>query len=95
LEDIELDETEMAELYGDRSPPTIQERDGSLTWLLPGQELHAPILPEFLTAESIANQNILIFDPSSRSQTWFMVARGIRVGVFDDWYVILSLEFYY
>jgi hypothetical protein len=82
------DEDELVETYGTDLPPTIQECEGSHSWILEGQHLNAPVPDCFLSLESIATRTIPIFDPPSQSQTWFMVARGIRTGVFDNWFVI-------
>ena len=82
-----MDVNELADLYGEGpGPATIHDLQGLCAWLLEGQDLHVPFPRCFATPESIASRNVLIFDAPSNSQTWFMVARGIRIGVFDDWY---------
>lgn len=100
-EDLELDADELAELAPGSAPvPDITRallHPPSLAYNLTessyvpgvlGQSLNAPVPATFQTPASIDTRHMPLIDRTPSSSEWFVVPRGLRIGVFGDWYVV-------
>jgi hypothetical protein len=105
--DIEISADELEELSPDSLPissRTYTRHDWSTHAYDPtnssyvpgvlGQDLNTPVPGSFQTPDSINTRHLPIIDPRSSHDHWYVVTKGIRIGVFSDWYVEYHILLY-